>query len=139
MKSAQGKIIERGLRLSKRSHYHRVLQACKITPIEEVIANNAAGLYHNIFQCETPAKILQSLLLSSYILTGKAEKGTLLDRVIKAGYSPLNLIMNKPKFKQNPADEDGIVESLRHLLHHENYQQPWSLEHLLANLLTKAF
>ena len=139
LKSAQGTIVKRGLGLSKRSHYHRVLQACDITPIEDIIANNAARLYHNIFQCNTLAKELQSLLLSSYILTGRAEKGTLLDRVIKAGHNPINLILNNPKFKQNTTNEDGIVESLRHLLHHENYQQPWLLEHLLANLLTKAF
>ena len=139
LKSAQGTTVKRGLGLSKRSHYHRVLQACNITPIEEVIANNTARLYHNIFQCDTPAKELQSLLLSSYIITGRAEKGTLLDRVIKSGYNPINLIMNKPRFKKESTNDDGIVDSLKHLLHHENYQQPWSLEHLLANLLTKAF
>ena len=139
LKSAQGTTVKRGLGLSKRSHYHRVLQACNITPIEEVIANNTARLYHNIFQCNTPAQVFQSLLLSSYILTGRAEKGTLLDRVIKAGYNPINLIFNKPKFRQNPTNDDGLVDSLRQLLHHENYQKPWSMEHLLANLLTKAF
>ncbi len=139
LQSTQGTIVKRGLGLSKRSHYHRVLQACNIAPIEVVIANNNARLYHNIFQCDTPAKALQSLLLSSYILTGKAENGTLLDRVIKAGYSPLNLILNKPKFKQNTVNDDGLVDSLRQLLHHENYQKPWSLEHILTNLLTKAF
>ena len=139
LKSTQGTTVKRGLGLSKRSHYHRVLQACNITPIEEVIANNTARLYYNIFQCNTPAQVFQSLLLSSYIITGKAEKGTLLDRVIKAGYNPINLILNKPKFKQNSTNEDGLVDSLRQLLHHENYQKPWSQEHLLANLLTKAF
>ena len=139
LQSTQGTIVKRGLGLSKRSHYHRVLQACNIPPIEEVIANNTARLYHNIFQCETPAKVFQSLLLASYIITGKAESGTILDRVIKAGYNPLNIILSKPKFKRNTTEEDGLVESLRQLLHHENYQKPWSLEHLLANLLTKAF
>ena len=94
---------------------------------------------HIIFQCETLAKVFQSLLLASYIITGKAESGTILDRVIKAGYNPLNIILSKPKFKRNTTEEDGLVESLRQLLHHENYQKPWSLEHLLANLLTKAF
>ena len=139
LKSAQGSTIKRGLGLSKRSHYHRVLRACNITPIEEVISINTARLYHNIYQCNTPARVFQSILLSSYILTGKAEQGTLLDRVIKAGYNPLNLILNKPKFKQKSTNEDGLVDSLRQLLHHENYQKPWSQEHLLANLLTKSF
>lgn len=139
LKSAQGTIVKRGLGLSKRSHYHRVLNACNITPIEKVIADNTARLYHKIFKSNTPAQEFQSLLLSSYMLTGKAQNGTLLDRVIKAGYNPFQLTLNRPKLKLNTANEDGLVDSLRHLLHHENYQKPWSLEHLLANLLTKAF
>ena len=92
-----------------------------------------------LYEIIEEVEVFQSLLLSSYILTGRAEKGTLLDRVIKAGYNPINLIFNKPKFKQNSTNEDGLVDSLRQLLHHENYQKPWSMEHLLANLLTKAF
>ena len=139
LRSAQGSIVKRGLGLSKRSHYHRVLQACNITPIEEVIAENAARLYHNIFQCDTPAKEFQCLLLSSYVLTGKAEIGTLLDRVIKAGHNPLNLIINKPTFSRHTTNEDGLVDSLRQLLYHENYQKPGSQEHILATLLTKSF
>ena len=138
LKSAQGSIIKRGLGIGKRSHYHRVLQACDISPVEQVIAENAARLYHKIFRCETPAKELQCLLLSTYILTGKAESGTLLERVIKAGHNPLNLIFTKPK-SATEHREDGLVDSLKYLLHHENYQKPWSQEHMLATLLTKAF
>ena len=139
LKTTQGTVIKRGLGLNKRSHYHRVLKACNITPIEKIISNNAARLYHNIFQCNTPARTFQSLLLSSYIITGRAETGTLLDRVVRAGYKPLNLILKKPKIAQNTMNEDGLVDSLKDLLHHENYQKPWSQEHMLANLLTKAF
>ena len=139
LKSAQGSIVKRGLGLSKRSHYHRVLKACNITPIEVVIANNTARLYHNIFQYNTPARELQSLLLSTYIMTGKIEKGTLIDRVINAGYNPLNLIFNKPTFSRQTTSEDGLVDSLKQLLHHENYQKPGSQEHILANLLTRSF
>ena len=65
LKSTQGSIIKRGLGIGKRSHYHRVLQACDISPIEQVIADNAASLFHKIFKCDTPAKELQCLLLST--------------------------------------------------------------------------
>jgi len=103
-----------------------------------VILENAASFYHKIFKCDTPAKELQCLLLSTYILTGKAESGTLLERVIKARQNPLNLNFIKPK-SATEHREDGLVDSLKHLLHHENYQKPWSQEHILATLLTKAF
>ena len=112
LKSTTGTVIKSGLGLNKRSHYHRVLKACDITPIEKIISNNAARLYHNIFQCNTPARTFQSLLLSSYIITGRAETGTLLDQVVRAGYKPLNLILKKPKIGQNTTNKDGLVDSL---------------------------
>ena len=138
LKSTQGSIIKRGLGLSKRSHYHCVLQACNISPIENVIRDNAARLFHNIFQSNTPTKELQSILLAKYLINGTAEKGTLLDRVVKAGYDPLELTIMKPRSNHHHI-EDGLVDSLKQLIYHENYQKPWSQEHILATLLTRAF
>ena len=34
---------------------------------------------------------------------------------------------------------DGIVDSLRQLVYHENFVKPYSEEHILATLLVKAF
>ena len=36
LKSVQGTTVKRGLELSKRFHYHCILEACNITPIDEV-------------------------------------------------------------------------------------------------------
>ena len=37
------------------------------------------------------------------------------------------------------AHHDGVVESLRFLILHENFIKPYSSEHIIASLLTKAF
>ena len=34
--------------------------------------------------------------------------------------------------------EDGMTDSLTSLLQHEDYNKPWSEEHMLVTLLTKA-
>ena len=46
-------------------------------------------------------------------MTGKIEKGTLIDRMIKVGYSLVNLISNKPTFPRQTSSKDGLVDSLR--------------------------
>ena len=67
----------------------------------------------------------------------------LLDRVLKSGANPLKVIFDKEfsiTSKSNlNREEDGLVDSLRFLLNHDNYNKPKSDEHILVTLLTKAF
>ena len=100
-------------------------------------------LYKNIFQTNTPARDLQSTLLATYMLNGNAVKGSLLDRVIKAGCDPLKIILDKQPFSCSNCDvnrkEDGMTDSLKFLLQHNDYNKPWSEEHILVTFLTKAY
>lgn len=77
-------------------------------------------------------------------MTGHLTKGSLLSRVIESGFSPINTIFKTPVFKTPVVSESnqyrcGVVDSLRHLLMHEHFLKPYSDEHVLAVLLTKAF
>ena len=67
----------------------------------------------------------------------------MLDRVIKAGCDPLKNIFEKQPFAcanyEFDRQEDGMIDSLKFLLHHNDYNKPWSEEHILATLLTKAY
>ena len=124
--------------INKRSHHINLLRALDVTPIDMLIDKNATGLYHRIFKVNTLAKHFQSILLANYILSGKTIRGTLLDRVVTAGHNPLDVVFNKPK-QENRFEPDGVVDSLKYLLNHDNYTKPGSDEHILATLLTKAF
>ena len=75
------------------------------------------------------------------MIQGTTIKGTLLDRVIKAGADLLKLLSdNLPSTRPEiNREEDGLVDTLRFLLHHEDYNKPRSEEHILLTLLTKAF
>ena len=144
LKTTQGNIIKRTMGVNKRSHHSNLLKALKIPPIEDIIKNNCLRLYKNIFKIDSPARDLQSTLLASYILDGFLTKGTLLYRVVNAGYEPLSIIFDdKNKFLCSEFDfskqSDGMIDSLRYLLNHDDYNKPWSEEHILVTLLTKAY
>ena len=78
-----------------------------------------------MFKANTPARDLQSNLLAHFIHKGTIIKGTLLDRILGAGADPLGLITAKSPSTRPVCDttgkEDGLVESLRFLLLHDDY------------------
>ena len=78
-------------------------------------------------------------LLANFMCNGVLVDGSLLDRVFKTGSSPTHLMFYKPARTESNFISDGVVDSLRYLTMHENFIKPYSDEHLLATLLTKAF
>ena len=143
LKTTQGNIIKRINGLNKRSHHSNLLNALKIPTIEDVIKKNSLCLYKNIFKSDNPAREFQSALLARYITNGNITKGSLLEKIVRSGLNPLSIIFENIPFKCSECDErkndNGITDTLRYLLHHEDYNKPWSEQHVLATLLTKAF
>ena len=143
LKTVQGNTIKRVLGINKRSHHSNILKALGVPSVEDVIKNNAVRLYRNTFKANTPARDLQSVLLAHFILKGTTIKGTLLDRIVRAGADPLDLITDSSPSTRpvcnTVGDEDGLVDTLRFLLLHEDYNKPRSDEHILVTHLTKAY
>ena len=86
---------------------------------------------------------LQALLSSlcvyftqMYISSGIRVPGSLVDRVIEFGASPLYLNHN---FSPPANEPNGVVDSLRAMLLSENYVKPWCCEYMLVKLLTRSF
>ena len=144
LKTTQGNIIKRFIGVNKRAHHSDLFRALNITSVENVIKNNCLRLYQNIFKADTPARDFQSVLLTNYILEGKLIKGTLLYKVVNYGQDPLKIIFDHPsKWACTECEmineENGLTDSLKYLLNHEEYNKPWSEEHILVTLLTKAY
>merc|ERR1712215_519568 len=103
--------------ISKHSHHSNILKVLGVPTVDDVIKNIAMRHYRNIFKANTPTRDLQSTLLSHFILTGTIIKGTLLDRIVRAGADPLDLITAKSPSTSLVCDttgeEDGLVDSLR--------------------------
>ena len=74
-----------------------------------------------------------------YVTKGLLIPGSIIDRVVKSGVSPIQLMYNKPKHFNHIGKSDGVVDSHKNLLLHEHFIKPWSNEYLLVNLLTKFF
>ena len=136
--SAQGKLIKQSLGLNKRSHNTQLLQAMNVKKARELNVKKCTSLFNRIGQVASPTRSLLLYFLSRFILYGEIIPGTLLSRVISQGQSPIKCLFSVPKMCAN-IQTDGHIDSIRHLLHHENFIKPYSEEHLLVHLLTIAF
>ena len=140
LSSCQGKCIKRSLGLSNRAHHSNLVAAAGVLPVKDVLRNCSLSLYNRQFISESPAKLLNSILLSKYICNGLIVEGTLLGKVICQGLSPVRAMFQKPKkISSHCAHDNGVIDSLRYLIHSENYVQPQSNDHVLVRLLTRAF
>ena len=136
--SSQRSIIKRISGISNRSPHSNLLHALNIPIFSDLLQRNTASLYHRIFKVKSLTGDLQARFLATYLLSGNCTKGSLLERIIISGRSPIDVIFNEQHFRC-PSYENGVIDSLRYLLHHENFVKPWSSKYLLAGLLTKAF
>ena len=78
------------------------------------------------FKVESPARRLMQHLLSRFIFYCKTVPGTLLDRVVSMGESPTKRTFNPqhvPKTSVPNNVNDGLVDSIRHLLFTDNFYQ----------------
>ena len=109
------------------------------------IGKRASAIYivsqpDSIFQVDLPTRLLCAKLLSDFISYNHSDPGTFIDQIIKMNLSPVKCIFRRviPNVIEE-AHHDGVVESLRFLILHENFIKPYFSEHIIAFLLTKAF
>ena len=138
LESTQGTYVKKSLGLSKRSHHSNVLLALNIRKTKEIVMQNVLSLYNRMFKCDTPVSTLNCALLSQYFMKQKLVKGTILCAIVSAGFSPIDIAFSQKKVNVS-SHGDGVVDSLQYLLCHENYVKPYSVHHLLTQLLTKSF
>ena len=139
LESVQGRLIKQSLGLSKLPHNTALLKALNIEKIEDIVNRNVLSLYNRIFKVESPARRLVQHLLSRFICYGKTVPGTLLDRVVSMGESPTKRPFNAQHVpKTSVTNNDGLADSIRHLLFTDNFTKPYSHEHLLVHQLTTA-
>ena len=92
MESTQGRLIKQCLGLPKSSHNTAMLKALNIDTVQNTVNRNVLNLYHRIFKIESPARSIMQFLLARYITYGTTVPGTLIDRVVSIGESPLKCV-----------------------------------------------
>ena len=73
-----------------------------------------------------------------YVSYGVLTSGTLLERVVRHGHSPIKYVFSKPRSVKHVPYQNGHIDSLKVLLYSDNFIKPYSDEHLLVHLLTTA-
>ena len=138
LRSTQGSLVKRSLGLGKHHHHSKLQEALHISDITKIHVRQVLSSFQNILKSNTPAKVLQLSLLAKYCSTGKTVPGTMVDRILKHGISPVRAAMQKIKHSI-PIRQDGVVDSLKQLIYEENYVYPGSYEYVLTSLLTKSY
>ena len=100
-----------------------MLKAPNIDKVQNIVNRNVLYLYHSIFKIESPARSLMQFILARYIAYVTTVPGTLIDRVVSIGESPLKCVFRKSGHKVSILKDgiDGPADSIRLLLNSRNY------------------
>ena len=137
LETLQGNLLKQSIGLSHRSKSSSLMRALNITSVKDKIKLNSASLLRRIYAVDSPVRDLTNHFLSLYICKGLLYPGTLVHRIVSFGLSPIDCIFNKQYLPPKPPC--GIVDSLQMLLMHNHFLKPYSDEHVLSSLLTRAF
>ena len=100
-------------------------------------------LWNRLFLVDSPARRLSEKLLSTYLSKKLVIPDTIIHRMKNTGVSLVKCLFSRTLISIPQVGDDnvndGVVDSLRYLISHENFIKPYSNEHILGVLLTKAF
>ncbi len=102
----------------------------------DLVSQNTCSLFRWICSVSSPARNICLYHLSRYVLSGHVYQDTLIEKVIATRQSPISLAFKKSGHTEGQRSENGHVDYIRMLLHHENFVKPYSEEHLLVHHLT---
>ena len=144
LNSLQGTLIKQSMGIGKRSHHSYLLSALSIKPCADIVKERTLSLFNRIFKVESPVRRLCTHMLANYMHDGTFNKKTILGRVVASGASVLNAALcneTRGAYRINTpsAIDNGIVDSIKTLIRHEHFIKPYSEEHILTRLLTRAF
>jgi len=130
-------LIKQSLGLDKRSRSSYLLRAVNVLSVKDKLKRDCASLLRRIFAVPSPMRELSSHFISVYMCEGILYHGTLVNRIVNFGMSPVACIFNK--YQVPPKSVCGVVDSLKVLLMNEHFIKPYSEEHILVSLLTQSF
>ena len=139
LESTQATSVKHALGIPKRNHSSHILCALNIAKVSDTITRNTLSLWYRIFKKSSCVKYINAYFLARYIISHRVCKDSLLCRIIKGGYSPVRSLLTKHTLSSNGTNPCGIVDTLKCLMMHQNFLKPYSDEHVLSVLLTRAF
>ena len=132
-------LSKQSLGLSKYSHHSNILTALNVSRCVETINNCRINLWMRIFKVDSPLRNLCCYFAAQYIGHGDVFPQTLAAYIINMG-APLMLnAFNFKHYRQNvvKVKDDGVVDTLRVLLHSHDYDLRHSRPQTPVTLLTR--
>ncbi len=81
-----------------------------IPKVADVIAYHNITVFHNMCKVPGPSKDINCELLALYMISGHCEPGTLLERVVHSGVSPMNTIVTLSDSPLSQTIDDNTIE-----------------------------
>jgi retron-type reverse transcriptase len=141
LNTTQASFIKRILGFKQRTHHSHLLRAVRVNHIEDYIKRNTISLWRRTFMINSLLRSLCAFNLARYIIHGKLTPGTIVERIVSYGLSPIEILFSKTQLGNTVShvSHDGVADSLRYLIMQEQFIKPYSSEHIIASLLVKAF
>ena len=100
-----------------------------VSPISATIKHSTVSLLRRVALASSPYRDLVCHLLARFWAYGESGlvPGTIVSRIHNFGMSPLSVFLgtgDQPHLQCSNAD--GVVDSLKYLMFHENFNKPWS-------------
>ena len=139
--SFQGFLIKKCLGLSKYNRHSVLLRSLDIKKAASCLQKASCDLWRRVFVCDSPMRTLCCVLLSRWLVTGRATPGTLLNRIISYNVSPLKMAFTKSPYPCSVKQQhkSGVDDSISFLINSGDFLIRNSASHKLVNLLTKTF
>ena len=113
LESFQGTVIKNYMYLGKRCHHSALLKALEVPSIESLIERQRIGLLKRAFRVKSPYTDLVIELISKYIVTGIATRGTLIGQLVENGHAPLTTAFDSASNDAHGRNEYNWPGSLR--------------------------
>ena len=121
MESLQGTLVKRCIGVPKRNHHTTILNALEIRPLQTAIRQQTTSLFSRIFKVDSQMKDICITLLAQYKLQKKLCPGTIVERLVRMGISPLETTFARPLKSSQYTSHDDVVDTLKNLMMHEHF------------------
>ena len=153
--ATQSNIIKQVLGFRKRSLNSHLLESVGLNRIRIHFQDKVKSLLYKASLLNGQYSDLCRFMISKFIVTGATCKSTLIDRLVSCNLSPLQIYMSqlpcndcdRPTSSSNSnvsndshkVLHDGVLDSLRYLVFHKEFNKLGFVEHTLARLMVNAF
>ena len=139
LNTSQANLVKQSMGLSKRCRSSYLLNAMYIQTMSDIVSKNCASLAFRIMKVQSSAQRVFTYLLSLFICDNILIPGSLIERLVSFGLSPIECAFNEKRSPKNDDNAIGVCDSVRTLLMHVNFIKPYSEEHVLCSLMLRAF